>query len=483
MKFLRDSVSSRYLLKLIAVAVFSISFISGCSSSADPPPWKLCEDTQIKSNAAKTEVPSTDHLIVYLDTSASMAGYVSPDGSTQFAVAADGRTVFSKTLLELRNVVTLLTPQPSVVVRRVDVGVSEDLMPDSKLSEAALTRGFFNGSQTDLAGAIKKFSEPLVKNEENKNPPRFHILVTDGVQSTKQSSADTVCDKGSDSFCVKKHLLELLNNGWSGTVLGVRSEFQGNVYSEISGRPVPFSSKKDSAQYRPFFLYIFSPDAAALQKMTVSLKQRLGEIVKNPTDLREYALSAGYADGAATLEAQSTDKNVLEVRKEQKEGTNPRLTVKVDLDTETKGEKQFTATVKMPWSNHALSGGSPDELLSLIKWELTEIPYKTEEKGLRYPTFKLVKQEMKDGNAELTFSAQWAKDSGTPSWRLYRLVGKLDADKPAPPWVRTWSTDVDTTVENGNRILNLESSLGNLWRNNALQNYPIADTCIRVGEK
>lgn len=165
MKFLRDSVSSRFSLKLIAVGLLSISLLKGCSSKSDPPPWKVCEDTQTKSNAAKSEAPSTDHLVVYLDTSASMAGYVSPDGSAQFAVSPDGRTIFSKTLLELRNVVTLLAPQPEVVVRRVDVGVSEEMMPDSKLSEAALTRSFFNGSQTDLAGAVNKFSEPLIKNE------------------------------------------------------------------------------------------------------------------------------------------------------------------------------------------------------------------------------------------------------------------------------------------------------------------------------
>lgn len=487
MKFLRDSVSSRFSLKLIAVILLSISLTTGCSncsiSKTDPPPWKVCEDTQTKPNAVKSEAPSTDHLVVYLDTSASMAGYVSPEGGTQFAVSPDGRTIFSKTLLELRNVVTLLAPQPAVYVRQVDVGVSEELMPDSKLSEAALTRNFFNGLQTDLAGAVKKFSEPLIKDEENKNPPRFHILVTDGVQSTKQTSVDTACDKGSDSFCVKKQLLELLNNGWSGTVLGLRGEFQGNVYSEISNRPVPFSSKKDAAQFRPFFLYIFSPDAAALEKLTVSLKQRLGAIVKSETDLREYALSSDYANGAATIEAQSADKDLLEVRKEQKDGSNPRLTVKVDLDTESKGEKQFPATVKIPWSHHAASGGSPDELLSLIKWELIPIGSEKEEPGLRYPTFKLVKQEIKNGSAELLFAAQWTKDSGAPAWRMYRLVGRLDADKPAPPWVRAWSTDVDTTAENGNRILYLESSFGNLWRNRALQNYPVADTCIRVGEK
>lgn len=483
MKLLRDFVASRFSPKLIAAVLLSISFTGGCSDK-DPPPWKICEDTQTKFHSAKSELPSTDHLVVYLDTSGSMAGYVSPNGRDKFAVAPDGLTVFSKTLRELRNVVTLLSPEPSVSVRRVDVGVSDELMNNSMLSEAASTRGFYNGAQTDLAGAVKKFSEPLVKDGENKNPPRFHILVTDGVQSTKQYSPDTVCDKGSDAFCVKKQLIELLNKGWSGTILGVRSEFDGNVYSEINnGRPVPYKSNKDAARFRPFFLYIFSPDTAELEKLTVSLKQRLGEIVKDKTDLREYSLGADYSTGAAVIETQSADKDSVEIRKEQKEGTNARLTVKIDLDTESEGEKQFTAAVKIPWTHHAESGGSPDEILNLIKWELIQIPYNADEKGLRFPTVKPVKQEIKDGTALLTFSGQWLKDSGTPEWSMYRLVGKFDMNKPALPWVRAWTTDDDTVSENGNRILYLESSLGNLWRNKSLENYALTDACIRVYKK
>lgn len=482
-----ESGSPEFQIKLLAKAVilaFFISLSSCGNGSGDPPPWKVCEDAQPKQPTVKSDAATTDNLVVYLDTSASMAGYVSPEGGNQFAVAPDGRTIFSKTLLELRNAVTLLAPQPSVVVRRVDGSISEELMPDSKLSEAALTRSFFNGAETDLAGAVKKFSAPLDENAETKNPPRFSILVTDGVQSTKQSSAETVCDKGSDSFCVKKQLLDLLNNGWSGTILGLRGEFQGNVYSEISKRPVPFASKKDAAQFRPFFLYIFSPDATALEKLTEPLKQRLGSIVKSQTDLREYALSANYANGAATIEElQNADKNLLDVRKEQKEGANPRLTVKADLDTESKGEKAFVAGIKIPWSSQAASGGTADELASLVKWELAPIGDEAEKKGFRYPNFRLVKQEIKNGAVELTFSSGWSKDAGTPAWRMFRLTGKLDADKPAPPWVKMWSTDVDTTADTGNRTLYLESSLGNLWRNNALQNKAVADVCVRVGEK
>lgn len=265
--------SSRLSLKLIAAVFLSISLTNGCSSNqSDPPPWKVCEDTLTKPNTAQSDAPTTDHLVVYLDTSASMTGYVSPDGGKSFAGAPNGQTIFSKTLLELRNVVTTLSPQPAVAVRRVDTAVSAPSFSDLELSQAAFNRGTFNGRETNIAGAIKSFNQPLKDDDEIKNPPRFHIFVTDGVQSSKKQSSDTSCAQGSDSVCVKKQILELLNSGWSATVIGLRSEFQGNVYSEIQKKTVPFATKKAANQFRPFFLYVFSPNKTALDQLTGKLR-------------------------------------------------------------------------------------------------------------------------------------------------------------------------------------------------------------------
>ena len=147
--------------------------------------------------ATSEPIPTTDNLVVYLDTSASMAGYVSPNGKTAFAATPDG-TIFSKTLLELRNVITSLSPQPQVVVRKVDAEVSAPSFSDLDLSKASLDRSFYNGRETNLAGAIKSFAETLDKNADDKSPPRFHILVTDGVQSADKNNAALNCAQGSD---------------------------------------------------------------------------------------------------------------------------------------------------------------------------------------------------------------------------------------------------------------------------------------------
>jgi hypothetical protein len=353
------------------------------------------------------------------------------------------------------------------------------------LSQAAINRSFYVGKETNLAGAIKSFSEPLDANAETKSPPRFHILVTDGVQSSDKNNSSVSCAQGSDSFCVKKQLLELVNNGWGGAILGLRSEFQGNVYSEISRKAVPFSSGKDASQFRPFYLYIFSPDRAAVDKLVDSLGERLAPLGREDA-LRQYALTSDYTKGAAAIEINQDKqtKELLEVREETgKEGESPRITFKPSLDTSTKGGQQIVLSIKPAWSEQVLASGSFDELARLIRWKVKQTFPEKEDVKLRYPNFKLVKQEAKNGVVELTLETRFSPGVGASAWRMFQIVGTLDISKHSPPWVAAWTTNLDTTVDQANKTLNFESSVANLWNNSALENYPIAEICVRVGQK
>jgi hypothetical protein len=485
MNFTRKFLPTQLSLKLIVAVFLLISLLNGCTSTKDPPKWEVCEDIPTKTNTIKSDVSTDNHLVVYLDTSASMAGYVSPDGGKSFAVAPDGQTIFSKTLLELRSVVTTLSPQSSVVVRRVDANVSAPSFSNLELSQAAVNRTTYNGKETNLAGAIKIFDQPLTNEDsENKIPARFHILVTDGVQSSNQQNKQTSCEQGSDSVCVNTQIFKLLNAGWSATVLGIKSEFQGNVYSEINKSAIPFSTGKDTSKFRPFYLYIFSPDKNALTTLTEVLRRKLRETVNSEDALREFSLTSNFTDGVSIIETQNLSKELIELRQDkEKEGTQPRISVRVDVKTEREGAKPILLKVKIPWSQNSTLAGNPNELLNLIKWNLELVNADKEEKNVRYPNLKLVKQEIKDGVAEMTFEAGWTKDAGEFGWRMYRLVGKFDTDQSVLPWVKQWSTQVDTTVDVANKTLNLEGSLGNLWKNTSLQNEIVGGACLRVGAR
>src|SRR2546423_357113 len=503
----------RFLFKSAAplgasVLTLALTFLCGCGSS-DPVPWSKVISP---STNASPEPPAraSDHLVVYLDTSGSMAGYVSPDGQVNFAPSPDGETIFGHTLQEVRNVVTTLDPRVSVVFRRVAAKVEQPSFNDLELGQASVNRGTFNGGETNLAGAINLFAQPLrpeqqktkdnghgggdesnkerdEDDEKEQQPARFHILITDGVQSTKQQAADESCVAGSDYICVKKAIARLLDAGWGGCVLGVRSEFRGKVYSEINhGKAIQYESKRSEPKtFRPFYLYVFSPDRAALDKLVEALKARLRPALKQEDALREYALTSRYADGTGSAEIviPKESSSYLE-RMKAREENPPRLTLMVNMDTEKRGPQPFAISLTVPWSGHASDGGPPQELAALMRWELEEVhgDWDAPGGGRRYPEVRLTGQQADEqGRVVAQATAQWPQGTGKPGWRAYRLVGRLDLEKLSPPWVRQWSTNVDTTTDVANKTLNLESSLAGLWHNPAMEKQVVAEIYLRVG--
>lgn len=437
-----------------------------------------------------------------------MAGYVSPDGQVSFASSPDGATVFSHTLQEVRNVVTTLNPRVGVVFRRVAAQVEPPSFNDLGLGQASVNRATFNGGETNLAGAFNLFAQPLVAggreaargvrggsagdgqggaDEQGELPARFHVLITDGVQSTKQSGSGESCVAGSDYVCVKKAIAKLLDQGWGGSVIGIRSEFRGKVYSEINnGKAVQYDSKRSDPQtFRPFYLYVFSPDPAALDKLVGLLKARLRPLLRQEDMLRQYALTSPYADGAGSAEIVIPKESQAYLERMKARDENPpRLTLRVSLDTERRGPQPFGINVTVPWSEHAGDSGTPQELAGLLRWELEEVhgDWDAPSGGRRYPEVRLTGQHSDEQGRVLAQAvAQWPQGTGKPGWRAYRLVGRVDLERLAPPWVRQWSTNVDTTVDVANRTLNLESSLAGLWQNPGMGKRPVAEVYLRVG--
>lgn len=482
------------------LALACLALLACCACEPDPPAW----DAVLAAQAAPAPSPTPEtanSVVVYLDTSASMAGYVSTDRERQ--------TVYSRALQELRNLVSIATPPLDVAVRRVDAAVGAPA-PDSLLTQASFDKGVYTGGETNLAGAIGMFNgagarpaagPEVQKASANQTPPdpqppaRFHVLVTDGVQSQRQGGGD--CVAGSDQVCVRKRILALLGAGWGGHVIGLRSEFQGRVFSETGGRPVEFASnKRDPQTFRPFYIYLFSPDRAALDQLAATLAERLRLLAQGEGGMRTLALTSPYAGGEAAAalniaDAPDADENpaaLLEL--EPPEHDSPRgFLLSVDPDTERLARPvPFTVEAAIPWSATVRDGGAPRELAELIDWKLVvdekyEAELKAQEGGeLRFPELKLAGREVRpDGKVALALSAKFPLGTGEPHWRVYRLEGKLNLQQQTPQWIRAWSTDLDTTVGAANKTLFLESALLGLWRNPELERQTVARIYIVAG--
>ena len=470
-------------LHLTLIILFNSS-CNSCSNSLDPPAWsKIIKDPVVETDGPSLQ--TTGDMVIYIDVSASMAGYVSTIGNT----------IYGKTLQELRSVASSLDSGVNVWFRTVDAKVGEPTGELIQLQRASADPSMYKGGETNIAGAINMFSQSVQPNSSA--PARFHILVTDGVQSINQQRASGGCLTGSDQICIRERILELLKKGWGGCVLGVKSEFRGNFYSEINyAKHVnPYAIPYDTAgldpdKYRPFYLYILSPDPLATEKIVSLLKERLASVVKQG-GLRELALTLPYTKSAATtaLHIPPESKKFLHESKSLEEAGR-RLTLRVDLNTEKAGPQLFSIHVTIPWSDHALDTASKQELAELLRWNVDQIypapeqgEAKTPSQHLRQPELKINETHLEEENIVISATARWPQGTGRAEWRVYKITGYLNIDRQTPMWIKNqqWSTELDNSAESGSRTLFLETSLSNLWRNDVLKNRPVAEFYIRVG--
>jgi hypothetical protein len=471
---------------LLGPLVFSNVCLSGCNGTVAPG-RKQIGAVYSAHNGPKEQSATTNDLVVYLDTSKPMKGYVT----------SDGQSVFSQTLRTLREFSTTLSPQVKVHLRKVDSTVG-DLQSDSALNDAASGKTIYTGDESNLVGAISYFNQNLFPSSAPSpktgasviTPPRFHILVTDGVQYSRNASPDGSCSSDSDAFCVRKKILELLNQGWTGAVIGLRSQFSPQFYSEQAHRYVDFKTDgRPIEQHRPFYLFIFSPDRAALDNFVVTLKESLRkDASEKHLFLRELPLTANYSDGPMKFEQWSVskpdDKGKLRVIKINGDSPDDPLLVSVRFTEETYAtEAPFTFDLSVNWSSHGKDCGGTQELANVLDWKLEQTyPAKEKDvKGNRYPEIQLTKVEPQE-NGALRFSAlaKWPKTAGTANWRAYHLVARIKPNSVLN-WIRDWSTDNDKTTEAGSKTLDLKTTLLGMWRNPVLENQAIAEAYLRIG--
>jgi len=484
----------RSLHKKLSLVLHIAMALSLAACGDHPPKWEeIVKSTDSTAVSPTASVPTTNELVVYLDTSASMAGYVTKDG----------QSIFGKTLRELRYATgTFGNSDAKVLVRRIasDVGPA---LTDMELTSASQDQNIYRGGETNLAGAITSFklpAAPAKPPEQSANKqvslsdgpkvepiPKFHVLVTDGVQSTRQGSATHECAAGSDQFCVRQRIGELLQAGWGGCILGLRADFHGKVYSEVNRAAIPYETRtSDPKTFRPFYLYIFSPDAPALDSLVNSLKERLRPLLPQSEPIRELNLSFPYATGATEFDvAVPKDSKSFIDRSKDHSAPPSKLTLHVDVDTEKSGAKPFSILAKLPWSNHALDTANETELTQFLSWSVERVyPPDGKTSGQRFPEIKILQTHV-DAPGQITIDATAGYPTGTakPSWCAYHLRAKLNLNQSSPAWIKDWSIDLDTTREVGNRTFNLETALLGLWNASDTKERTVAEAYIRIGPK
>ncbi len=491
---------------LRAMILLLVAFASSCTSSCsreDPPDWEEIVVTSTPTSPAPS-AEITDDLIVYLDTSGSMAGYATKDG----------QNVFGRTLRAVRDIATSFKQPVRVSVRYV-AAVVGSADPDGALAlqKASINPAIYNGGETDLAGAINSFNPQLEKPALRASPPeatrtdstpagtpqppasppaRFHILITDGVQSTKGQNTKLACLKGSDATCVREKIIKLIKEGWGGYVIGLRSQFHGKVYSETSGGSFVYDTPEGNwRRYRPFYLYIFSPDPAALDEFVDVLRERVRPVTQEES-MRVLALTSPYAIEAARAELSIPKESEDSVELSGEQEDNPaRFTLEVNRDTDEGSPAPFTVVVNVPWSKQVQDSAPPKELVKLLRWEVETI-YPRESAAQsggarRYPTLKVATggstQLDAQGRVPVQLMVGWPRSTAAPSWGVYRLQAKLDLrmEQDPLPWIKQWSTDLDRSTEYADRTLNLETVLISLWRNPVLEQQKVATVYLRIG--
>jgi hypothetical protein len=481
--------------RILWLSFASSSLLLFNCGGSKPPEWSKCSNLdadsnkrQAKGNGAENEIKTSDHLVVYLDVSGSMTGYISPYRNIPYGSLEDGKTVFSQTLLELRDIVTSLDSR--VILRKMSKEISPPSLNEVELAQAAVNRNLFNAVETNIAASIDSFDDPLLQKD---SIPRFHILITDGVQSVKDgqnSSSQDIqnpCATRSDYHCVRARIKNLLNNGWKATVLGVKSEFKGKIPSELQPPlGIEYDSENKPEKFRPFYLYIFSPDGEGLSRFVTALKKKLNDlsIKANLSDgVREYPLAMNLTKGDISGEVNIPKefRNSLRIEKEQN-GSISRFTV--DNNLPKRKRASFTITLNIPWSEHAKTIGNWQELKPLLNHRLEKLDCLPESANECRSELKEKNFSLSDaGQIVAEFEVEWQDKPGIEMWRMYRWTVNFDPSQSLPPWMSAWSTNNDLDNVNGNRTLNLTSTMSGLWNNKTMENQLIAEMQFRVGNE
>ncbi|MFQ3639472.1 MAG: hypothetical protein SNJ62_05620 [Chloracidobacterium sp.] len=448
-----------------------LSALGGCATP--PPRWgelvekkELADFDQPRCQPAAA-APATDDLIVYLDGSASMRGYLNRRGAS----------AYRETLRLLTEVGPLCEPAMKIQFRKVGGSVDAP-KPWEALNPLPDKEEFYSLPETDLAAAVRSFAANL-EGKRTGPPPRMHVLVTDGVQSTGTTLAAAFRDES----------LKLLDGAdgkppWQATLFGIRSQFDGKVYSEVERTHATLYKTEDDQQtWRPFYLVVFSSDASQHDNNVARLRRELRKLESRP-EIHELPLSSCFVAGPPQVEvkgdpsASGLGPRIAQVKHKQPDAP-PAFNIQIGMEN----NRRLAVMVRPAWSEAALSAAPADQLAEMTEWQVTPVYPTTENPEDGYPRLDDIQVTAADGSILITGQPGWESQAKSPAWRIFRLTGRLAPKKRLPDWLERWNTRDDRTLEQANRTYNLLATWQGPWERSPIGRQTVATLYLAIGPK
>ena len=472
-----------------------LALLAGSSLACDPPPpdWPVDLASGPKLNDQTQPVIAANDLIFYIDGSQSMKGYLRSQVPARGSAAQNsGSTIYSRTLEGIHDVATRLQ-STNVHVRRVDsqVGRLEDGLI---LEKAVSSQEFYSGSSTNLEAAIEEFAKPLsaktvgpAGSETPAPPALFHILVTDGVQSDRG---------GVDPTRFKESLKHLLESGWAGYVLGVRSQFAGSIWSEKrQGTRIEWESGDDTTRFRPFYVFVFSPDPVRLTAFAGELRTAVEQVAKAAGGgdaaslVREIHLGGEFVRGQARggLEVGAASSKLLQAAPSEQDPV--RLTLRVDESSDRYGPQELTVSFDgVEWTRYAQDCLIGEDIGALVEMTLTPVLLQDGADRYAHPVLSFSGPPgVETDSLSLKMKVDWPASGEEKRWGIYRIevrvTNKTLQSRPVPGWVVQWSTDDDglSSIDHCTKTYKLARALDVVWSSAKPDSRTLATAYLRVG--
>jgi len=449
-----------------------LAMLGGCATP--PPRWnELIEKGALAGFdqppcAVPSAAPASNDLIVYLDGSGSMRGYLNQRGAS----------AYRETLRLLTEVGPLFEPPMRIQFRKVG-SVVEPPRPWEALTPTPDKEGFYNLPDTDLAAAVRSFAVNL-EGKPTGPPPRMHVLVTDGVQSIGATLSVAFRDE-----CLKLLAGSNGNPPWQATLFGIRSQFDGKVYSEVDRtRVITYQTQEDNKQtWRPFYLLVFSSDASQHNNNVARLRRELRKLESQP-EIHELPLASCFVAGPPLVEvAGEASGGGLGPRVSRVKHKLSEVAPSFNVQIGKENNRRLSITVAPQWSEAATNTADAAQLAELVTWELTPVYPAQEEPDKSYPQLENMQVTVSSQGAVVTVQPTWESRAKTPAWRIFRLTGRLDPKKRLPGWLEQWNTRDDRTVEQANRTYNLLATWQATWERSPVGSQTVANIYLAVGPK